>query len=280
MKTALIAMFLCSTAPTSSLRFVHVTYSEEAMALSTETSPFRRLGGFDFAKVLDCPDGYVYYSHEVFSTNFTEHSDLYLAHFVTVFTPSVVARQNGNTYYEEDYLDEGYVHITLERYIENSYMHGGEISVKNYWPKSTTFQSTVTSSFGRAFTVGSSFSAGVDIGNGASLKGTNSGSLTLTFDVSRSTVMDDPVLSTQISPENPLEIQFSYNAVNSPVAGSASYTLDSYILFEMNDDFENANRDAFIATYEVQFKNSYRVMFDWYAQGEEHSSAVRISEFL
>lgn len=243
-------------------------------------SPFRKLGGFDRAKVLDCDDGYVYYYTETYKAPFTPNSDLYLEHFVSEFTPGHMARLNGNNAYKDYNLSNGFVHVTLEQYSENG-KRGGKIAPKEFWPKSTSFTTTIGSSFGGSINLGLSSEAGVQIGNGTSIFGKQEGNagLTLSFDKSASTVMTDPVLSSQFSSSNHYEVQWSISSQNKPVAGSVTYTLDSYYLFEMSNDVINANRDAYIATYDVMFQGTHKVIWQWF-DGWTFNSSVRISCFL
>lgn len=283
-KESILLLSLCTSnfviSDNSSNVYVH--YDCDGISLNSTTSnPFIRLGGFEKFKVLDCDDGYVYYSHEVFSTQFTNNSSLYIAHFVTEFTPGSVARKNGDTKYKDYFLDEGYVHVTLEKYVDGD-SHGGDIVVKDYWPKSSSFTTTITSSFGASSSFSSGFNFGIEFGNGATFKvdSTNSSALNLSFNYSKSTVVPDPILSTQLSSSNNLEVQYSYNVNNVDPCGMSTYLLDTYVLFEMKDNYYNANKDAFYATYKVQIKNCYRIMFNWFAQGWDFSSSVRIGEFI
>ena len=258
---------------------IYIEYDQISIQSSIE-SPFRRLGGFDRAKVLDCDDGYVYYYTEILKSPFTSESDLYLAHVVTEFTPGHVARLNGDTSYKDYNLSNAYVHLNLEQYSENG-KKGGEIAPKDFWPKSSSFTTTITSSFGGSIDMGLSSEVGIEIGNGASLsakKGSDFG-ISLQFDKSMSTTVEDPVLSSQFAADNKYEVQWSISSENTEVSGSVTYTLESYYLFEMSNDVTNANRDSFILTYEVMYQGAYKLVW-WWQDGWTFNSEVRISCFL
>lgn len=80
-----------------------------------------------------------------------------------------------------------------------------------------------------------SFSKGVEIGNGTTISSSksSSNSLSFNFSKSKSTVTADPILSTQLSSSNGLQAQWSYNVNSISPAGTVTYTIDSYLLFEI-----------------------------------------------
>ena len=247
---------------------------------SSAVSPFRRIGGLSRNKVLDCDDGYVYFYTETYKAPFTSRSDLYIEHTVTEFTPGHVTRNNGDDSYKDYNLSNGYVHLKLERYSEDG-KEGGEIAPKDYWPKSTSFTTTISSSFGGSTNLDFSSETGVEIGNGASIsrKEGNGAGITLSFDKTVSTVMEDPTLSSQFSSNDKNEAQWSISSQNKSIAGSVTYCLDTYYLFEIASEVKNANRDAFILTYEFMYQGTYKVLW-WWQDGWTFNASVRISCFL
>ncbi len=278
-KELLLSMSLMTSVGEVNLQTKNIEYNQISVQSSTE-SPFMRLGGFDRAKVLDCIDGYVYYYNEIYRSTFTSESDLYLVHVVTEFTPGHVARLNGGTSYKDCNLSNAYVHLTLEQYSEDG-KKGGEIAPKDFWPKSSSFTTTISSSFGESIDMVFSSEGGIEIGNGASLsaKTGNDFSVSLQFDESISTVVEDPVLSSQFSFDNKNEVQWSLSSQNKSISGSVTYTLDSYYLFEMSKDVINANRDSFMLTYEVMYQGTYKLLW-WWQDGSTFKEGVRISCFL
>lgn len=106
---------------------------DEVFVFSDEF-PFRKIGGFDRYKILDSTDGYSYYSFKVFKSSFTSNSNLYLIHNVNEFTPEHVARLNNNYNYRDYFLDEGFVHLELQHYV-NKTSYGVKFLLKIFGQK-------------------------------------------------------------------------------------------------------------------------------------------------
>lgn len=256
---------------------------------STQNNPFVRIGGFlEPFKILENSDGYAYYNTEVYKANYTSTSNLYIFHAETVFTPGAVARingekqSNGKTY--KDYmLDTGYVHLSLKQYKEGDAV-GGDITSKLLWPSSSSVTSTFTSSFGNSLSNSFNLGGEVSLGNGGSLKLTtgasNQTSLTFSYNESTSSVVSDPMLSSQLSPSNSLEAQWTYQIVNKDIAGRLSYHLDTYYMFEMKTNAKNCNVDAFVLDYQIMFQNQY-IGFLWATyDGWTFNNSVTIYNFI
>jgi len=247
---------------------------------------FDTLGGFSNAKIIDCKDGYVYYNLDISKTEYTDKSNLYLVHTLTQFTPGYVTKLNNIPNYDQSRsLGRGYVHLALEQYRDlDKNAVGSVISPKEYWPRSSTYTTSISSTFGATVSYNSSIQQGVEIGNGGSIGASvskNSGTaLSFSFSKTMSSVTDDPRLSTQNSPTNPNEAQWSFEIINKDVAGKTTYYLDTYYLFEMdNYSYENANCDSFILTYSLLFVSSYKTLW-WWNDGHDYTNSIRISCFL
>lgn len=259
---------------------IEIVRTESINTLSLDDSQFRRLGGTDYKKVLDCDDGYAYYVTNFYTAPFTTKSDLYLAHVITNITPGHAARANGDKNYKDYYLSNAYIHLTTAQYLEDDKV-GGEIVPKDFWPRSSTLTTTVTSSFGGSIVMNTTGSQGIDLGNGASITVSNSSSngVTITFDKSQSTVTPDPVLSFQLASNNPYEAQWSISVINEEVAGSISYSMDLYYLFEMSNEVSNTNRNSFLLEYEIMYQGQYKNLFGWH-DGWEFNNTVQFYCFL
>ena len=243
-----------------------------------ENSIFYRYSGYSSpAKDLDCDDGYIFYNFEVFRANYTTVSDLYLVHTNSSFIPGSVARRNGNDNYKDYKLKHGYVHLILQRATTDSGGIGGSIVPKAMWPKSTDFQTTISSSYSSnyVFSNSSGLESGCDLGSGATLKSDRSNSLSISFDKSKTTISSDPVLSAQFSPNSSMEAQWSFQVQNAEPVGDTTFTFDQYFLFEMKNDASGVSSSAFDVLYSVNFCGQFKTLW-WYNEGSDFYSTTTI----
>lgn len=223
---------------------------------------FSYLGGFpEKALVINYTYGYVYYNLSVYKASYTNHSNLYLVFVQTEFTPGYVAYANGDTWYGPNYkLFDGYVHLAASKYVVSSSAHGSNLLLKEFWPQSSTFITTITSSYGGTATYNSSIQAGVTLDGGATITGTSGTSLSFSFNRSIGVTTTDPYLSSQSDPDNVEEAQWNYTAT-SDAAKQTTYYLKTFYLFEMdNFTFANVNSDAFDLTYTVYMRNAVKIL--------------------
>lgn len=248
----------------------------ERSLTSENSTPFRFMGASSTPqKIIDCDDGYVYYYTEIYKTEFTSNSDLFLVKVTTSFTGGHTARQNGTLQsngkqYKDYYLKRGYIHATLVVPSDGS-NHGANIYPKQYWPRSNDVQMNISSSVGGESTMPSEFSGMVNLGNGASIGAKRGNSLTYKFSLSTSYVTADPIMSAQYgSTSDEVQWSFQVSSIKSPAA-SMTYTLDSYILFEMDKNYSGYNRNAFTLNlnflYAGQFRNFFGVWDGWEFKG-------------
>ncbi len=225
-------------------------------SLNTDYEGFLYLGGFpEKALVIDYSYGYVYYDFHVFKTPFTSNSDLYLVSVQSEFTPGWVAYRNGDHSYGKNYvLRDGYVHLTASKYEESSSVYGGNIYLKTFWPQSTTFTTTLTSSISLGLTIDKTLQGGLTLDGGASITAGSSTGLSFSYNRSVGVTYTDPYLSAQSSPNNVKEAQWYYS-VTSDVAEKATYFLETYYLFEMDNTNANAGDNAFDFIYTVYMRN-------------------------
>lgn len=253
----------------------------------SSNTTFSLLGGFPSkALVLDCKDGYVYYNMDVYKLPYTSKSNLYLIHVITDWTPGYIAYKNTNTKYDESRsLSKGYVHLTLERYSdEDKSAYGSKITPKAMWPLSSNVETTITSSYGLSLMSNNGLEKGLNLGEGGSISlnktSSNSTALTFSYNKSQSSTADDPWLSSQTNSENVLEAQWYFEIQNKEIAGRITYTLETYYLFEMdNYSYINANKDAFILNYSVEFISAYQFLW-WWNDGYAYTSNVKIYNFI
>lgn len=187
-------------------------------------------------KLLESDSGYLLMNYEILKSSFTNNSSLYLLHSYIQATPGHEARKYDLSY-KDTYLSDVMYEVGLRQYNQDDEL-GGKINIKSFWPKSSTFTTTLTSSFGGSINVQLDKENSLQLGNGGSI-GTKEGAsfgLSLNFSQEQSTVSSDPVLSAQ-NPYNDLnKAKWSMSFKSLKNAGSATYTLDSYILFEMEEN--------------------------------------------
>lgn len=177
--------------------------------------------------------GYFYYDSDVYFSQFTTVSRLYLIHNKCQFTSGYIANINGNPDFDSFFdLWSGYVHTSASKVTNGGY-HSSSITMKSCWPQSSDFTSVVTSSFGVNYTIQRDIEAGTDLSSGLTITSKTTNSFSFLFDRSVAVQSPEPYLSGQYSPTNSKEAQwnYQYNAV-----GKATYTLDTYYLFEVKND--------------------------------------------
>lgn len=266
----IIAVLVASgteTALTSSVSKA-INANDDISLASTGTNTFTRIAGDSGAgtKIIDCVDGYAYSYMEWFMAPYTTKSNLMLIHNKTSFTPGYVAAKNGESGYDGSrYLYSGYFHYTLERYVDaEKGKVGPSVVPQAMWPLSTTYETTISSSFGVSLGVNVEDGAEYDVGDDAMKVVAKEGaSLAISYSTSLSTVGEEPSLSAQYSPSNPMEAQWSYQFKGAREAGCVTYILDTYYLFEIdNYSAVNCGRDSFIITVSARMTTYYQ--YGWF----------------
>lgn len=258
-------LLTCLTSMTSGYGVIE-NEASGSILLNQDAPTFKLIADPAPIKTLESEDGYAFADLAVYKSPFTECSDLYLLQAAVSFTPGCVARANGSKQSNGDdfvnsYLNSGYFHLEVND-IDQGWRRSSQIAIKGSWPDSSNVQTTISSSFGVSLNTefGQSLEGGITLGNGASLKLTSSSSigtaLTLSFEKSISSVASDPLLSHQINPQNTSEQQWSYSVLNKKVAGTITYTLDSYLLFEMDRSSWNCSNDAFHCEFDSSYTNA------------------------
>lgn len=221
---------------------------------------FDFLGGTNFTKTIDEKWGYVYYNLNIYRTKFTDNSNLYLVHTVTDFTPGYQAVANDESGYTDHYLDNGYIHMKAYKYDSDNGRNGGDVKLKTFWPRETDFSTTFSSSFGSSLTVNDEINGGANLSDGVSLGVKGGSSLSLSFNKSVAITYEEPILSSQLSSSNSSEVQWYFELTDTKsvhkAAGSVTYSLETYYLFEMdNYSYNNCSKDAFCLDYTVYMEN-------------------------
>lgn len=216
-----------------------------------EINGFQWTTGFVNKSVNKDPVGYFYYDVDVYSTDFTNCSKLFLLHTKGEFTSGYIAKQNdpNSNYYDSNYdLWSGYIHSSFIRHTSDG-MTSSSFVPKTSWPQSSNFTSTISSSFSTSLSIGSQLGAEADICGGLIISRVSSSSITFSFDKSVAVSGPEPFISSQTSLTNinAQQWNYQYNAV-----GKATYVLDTYQLFEVKNDGVNCSQYSF--DYQVSVK--------------------------
>ena len=233
---------------------------------------------------IDNTDCYVYYYNSIYRTPFTESSNLYLIREQVCFVPGYIANKADSYYHADCALLSGAVGITMKQYEDNEKgAKGPDFVVKDYWPKTAAFTTTVTSSYGSTvdYSLEAKLEGGAEIssGDGAGIKkgGSVSGGASVTFTASKSatTSAADPTISVQRNPNDLSNgIYWVYTVQNADVVGKTSYTMDCYLLVEMAENAINCSDNAMkfdfhlncaIQWYGTQWYNPF--VTKWYPGG-------------
>lgn len=214
--------------------------------------------GYDRCKAGDKGSGYYYYDFNVYYSQFTDVSRLYLINVKVDFTSGWIATQNHMDGYSSMFdLDKGYVHLAP---INQFYDEGDTASSVRYlaaWPSSSTSVSSVTSGFSKSYTSNWANGGKFNWPNGVEVSAEYSSGFSLQIDHSTTITTDEPYVSTQTSPNNPLEQQWNYQYKD---LGKATYTLDTFYLLEVKNDSIGFNTygfvfDIYLNMSNVQWKN-------------------------
>ena len=187
------------------------------------------------------PTGYFYMSLDIYHTDFTSQSRIYLMKLRTDFTCGKQAVLNDENGYDWNYrLQSGYVHLGLGSDSNNHYLDS--------FPNSSVTTVTYGSSFGSTYTFNQQLQAGVSV-DGLSLLGGNSTGLSIANQSSVLFTKDEPSLSHQGSGNDSWIQQWEFNFKD---PSEVTYSLTSYYLFERKIDHRFRNPYSF--SYNVDIK--------------------------
>ncbi len=181
------------------------------------------------------PTGYFYYDIDVYYSNFTNVSRLYIIHVRSNFTPGKQANRNGDKYFDWNYdLWSGYIHLKAYQYSDGSKRSSSFRFIKS-WPVSNTDKLTysVTSGFSSSVTLSNEIKSGVDFAGNTTIDETTSSGFTLSFTKTTTIYGTEPSISSQQSASVQQEAQWYYQ-FNKPC--ESSFQLDAYYMFELKND--------------------------------------------
>ncbi len=181
------------------------------------------------------PTGYFYYDVDVYYSNFTDVSRLYIIHVRSNFTPGKQANLNGDNYFDWNYdLWTGYIHLKAYQYTEGNKRSSSFRFIKS-WPLSNSDSLTysVTSGFSSSLTLSNEIKSGIDFAGNATVEKTSSSGFTLAFSETTTIYGQEPEVSRQDAAYNQQESQWYYS-FKKPC--ESSFQLDTYYMFELKND--------------------------------------------
>lgn len=269
----IVSLFL-STALLFSNSGIQTAYYRDEINNETQTSEINGLtyiGGFSKAnKILDNVSGYAYYDVHVYKTPFTYNTNLFIVNVTAEFTPGYQALLNGHNNYQNYKLVNGYLHCRAEY---SNLVNTHKPNFKTALPDNTSFTTTFTTSSSFSYNFNKELKAGISLNDGISLTGGVGSGLTVTYNNSISTTYSDPMVSKQYSPDNPNEIEWNYTCSNVNVAGSTTYKLNTYYIFEMEKCILDLKSNAFIFYIDIGMENNK------YLKNIKQSETVKIECF-
>ena len=208
--------------------------------------------------------GYFFSDMDVYYMDFTNDSRLYLIRTQVDFTPGCEAYDNGHTEYDNRFeLDKGYIHVRVFQKQDGS-RRSSSLKFKEGWPQSSSFTSTIASSFGVNTNFGTQFGSEISFTNGTTIKANADFGLSLTFNRSVAISGPEPALSHQFyDSTNQMEWSYEYAAT-----GHQTYSLETYYLFEAKNDGQGYQDYSFAFDIDVRMDN---VAYDtwWWEQHDK-----------
>lgn len=215
------------------------------------------------------PTGYFYYDADIYYSEFTTNSRLYIIHLRVDFTPGSVANKIDSSYDWHYDLWSGQIEIEAEKRTVGS-QHTSSIQYAKSWPLSNSDSMTysVSSSFGGNYTISSEIEAGAKFGDGAGITGKTSTGFTLGFEKTTTIYGDEPGISVQKSPDQTRDIStwvYQYH-----MQCGLTFRMNTYYMFEVKNDSTIGNKYAFNYNIKIKMTNvAWRTY--WWEQQKDTS---------
>lgn len=188
-------------------------------------------------------------------------SRYYIVHVGVEFTCGSLASQNPpeNYSFDKHYdLYTGYINIRPYQYSSGG-KKSSDITFKAAWPATSTFTSTVSSSFGASISGNSDLTAGTDLMGGVKIESTNSRGFTLSFSNTTSIHGPEPAIYLNTAVDSLNQKQWSY-----VYAGlGKSLLLDTYYMFEVKNNGSGYQDYSFKFDVEINMKNVAWKIYPW-----------------
>ena len=282
-----ISSLTAVNAPNSNI----VKYSNQSAGIDAS---WVACGETNYMNILDNNYGYVLFKYSTYAMPFTDDSNLVLGLIDVSFTPGIAAHEYSDKYSSNSKLKKGYIEA---KYINNyqdysqGYKRTSSVRIIEFWPQSTTFVTTITSSFSQSFSIDLNLNfgdrSGISSGGGAYLEQTGNASVGFGYQISStettSTVSEDPLLSSQRASDDPERtIYWNYTILNANIAGVATYRFQGFVLLEVAKD--NVGYDAYstMTEFTIKFQNQYcySIINDFWFDTPVYSTNFRINPFV
>lgn len=219
---------------------------------------FDYAGGFTERRLVSQNNtGYFYWDLNFYQTEYTDVSNLFLAHIHVEFTSGYIANKNGESFegkkYDSAYdLDEGYVHVKARNSNTLTYK-SSTLNFIGAWPSSDNFTFTMTSTTSHQVSFNAGGSVNYSIGHGLKITGNAGIGYTLIVSDSTSISGPEPKWSKQASSSDAMELQWNYDYED---LGRVTLAQDCYYLFEVCNDGTGPNNDfSFLFDVEIKMSN-------------------------
>lgn len=240
---------------------------QPSLATTPATSLFNYLSGSSNITEIDNSDGYLVYRYDVYKTSYTNNSILVLIRHYLQFVPGYVASNYNSSYFNGSYTGKGYFSVVYSKYQTNSYAFGGDLTLKESWPRSSSVTATIGSTYGSTLSSSLENKIGISYGFGNGAEGSFSSASTTTvsysWSESASNVVSNPILSAQSMPDEANGYYWIYEITALDNGGSANasqrltYQLEAYSLLEIRKNAINVAESAFFMDLEFRMQNTY-----------------------
>lgn len=200
------------------------------------------------------PTGYFYYDADIYYSEFTTNSRLYIIHLRVDFTPGSAASKIDSKYDWHYDLWSGEIQIEAERKWEGN-RHTSSLQYAKSWPLSNSDTTTysVSSSFGGNYTISKDIEAGAKFGEGAGITEKTSHGFTLGFEKTTTIYGEEPGISAQKSPDQTKDIYtwvYQYH-----VQSGLTFRMNTYYMFEVKNDGTLGSQYSFDYNIKIKMTN-------------------------
>ncbi len=222
--------------------------------------------------------GYFYYSCNVYSFDFTTSnyvsSKIFMICTDVNFTPGSIARQNGDSSFDSGYgLNSGFVYVGFKSYErEELQARTSSFVLKEATPENSTFNRTITTSYGGNYNYSSSVGGEINLDNGVAIKNAKSSGVNLSFDRSIAISSPEPTISKQLANDNANEIQWSYQFSNKH---NNSFSLRTISFLEVLNNGYGYSPYSFGFNISIKMEN-YKLGLFWFKTTKVTETSVNI----
>ncbi len=235
-----------------------IKFNSAKKSVSTRTiADHPTVAGFQFVhgdtkQVLSTePTGYFHYDTDIYYSQFTTTSRLYLIHVRSNFTSGSEAVLNDNSYDWHYDLWSGYIHVSASQKNDGAKRSSSLQYVKS-WPVSSSSDMTcdVTSSFGVNYTISNDIQVGASLNEGATITAKRTNGFSIGFQQATTIHGKEPSINAEKAPDQNADISYWSYQFHEPYKGS--YQMDCYYMFEVSND--SAGYESYSFNYSIDIK--------------------------